>query len=301
MHGEIISTVVLPMGLMLIMFTLGMGLTIPDFKRVFQYPRAFSVGVLCHFVLLPCVTYGVITLFGVSGALAVGFMVVAACPTGTTSNLLTYFARADVALALSFTAFAGLVAIFTVPLIVNWSLGHFLGVSQQVNFPYQMVMGQIFVILGVPVALGVLLRSKAPAFVRSWHSRMSLLATLVYLVIVTAAVVKNWALFEKHGATLTPIVFAINFAMLLIGFALAKWAGAPLRQVATVAIESSVQNTTLAIVIATSILMNDEMALPAAVYSLLMYVTGFSFVFLMRRFAPPLTAAEEKAAQAAMH
>ena len=105
----------------------------------------------------------------------------------------------------------------------------------------------------------------------------------------------------QHGLQLAPMVFAINITMLLLGFGLTKLAGAPLRQAATVGIESSVQNGALAIVIATSILMNDEMSLPGAVYSVLMYVTGIAFVFIMRRFAPPLTAAEEAASKAAMH
>lgn len=301
MKADLISSVILPLGLAFIMFTLGVGLAVGDFKRVFKYPLAFSVGVLCHFVLLPLMGYAVITLFDVTGAMAVGFMIIAACPTGTTSNLLTYHARADVALALSFTAFAGIASIFTVPLILSWSIAHFMADSPNINFPYGMVMGQIFIILGLPVGLGMLLRAKAPVFTHRFQAKMSLAATLLFVVIVLAAVSKNMPALKEHGLTLAPMVFAINITMLLVGFGLTKLAGAPLRQAATVGIESSVQNGTLAIVIATSILMNDVMALPGAVYSVLMYVTGIAFVVVMRRYAPPLTAAEEATAQAAMH
>lgn len=301
MQGDILSTLVLPLGLAFIMFTLGAGLTPSDFKRVFLHPKAFAVGVLCHFVLLPLVAYMIVQGFGITGAMAVGFMIIAACPTGTTSNILTYHARADVALALSFTAVAGVVAIFTVPAILGWSLTHFLGEAQQFAFPYGMVMGQIFMILGVPVALGLLLRRQAPSFTKQWHSRMSLLATVLFVIIVVAAVAKNWAVFKDNAVTLAPLVLCINVAMLLLGFGLSKLARVPLRQAATVAIESSVQNGTLAIVIASTILKNDTMMLPAAVYSVLMYFTGIVFVLVVRRYAPPLSAEEEAASAAAMH
>jgi len=301
MQGDLLSGVILPLGLAFIMFALGAGLVLSDFKRVVMQPRAFAVGLLCHFVLLPLVGYAVVTAFGVTGAMAVGFMIIAACPTGTTSNILTYHARADVALALSFTAVAGVLAIFTVPLILSWSLSHFMGNAQQVQFPYGLVMGQIFMILGVPVALGMLLRKSLPDFTRRWHKALSLMATVVFVVIVAAAVAKNWAIFKENGLSLAPMVFAINIVMLLLGLGLSRLARVDLRQSATVAIESSVQNSTLAIVIATSILMNDTMAVPAAVYSIAMYATGIVFVFIVRRFVPALSSTEEAAARAAMH
>ena len=301
MQGDLLSGVILPLGLAFIMFALGAGLVLADFKRVVMQPRAFAVGLLCHFVLLPLVGYAVVTAFGVTGAMAVGFMIIAACPTGTTSNILTYHARADVALALSFTAVAGVLAIFTVPLILSWSLSHFMGNAQQVQFPYGLVMGQIFMILGVPVALGMLLRKLLPDFTRRWHKALSLLATVLFVVIVAAAVAKNWAIFKENGLSLAPMVFAINIAMLLLGLGLSRLARVDMRQSATVAIESSVQNSTLAIVIASSILLNDTMAVPAAVYSIAMYATGIAFVFIVRRFVPALSSSEEAAARAAMH
>ena len=156
---------------MFIMFSLGMGLTLLDFKRVFTYPRAFMAGTVCHFVLLPLVAFAFVKGFGVTGALAVGFMIIAACPTGTTSNLLTYFARGDVALALSFTAFAGLVSIVTVPLIVSAAIGHFTADARQVPFPVGQTMGQIFVVLGLPVAAGMLVRARATGFAHAGSPR----------------------------------------------------------------------------------------------------------------------------------
>jgi len=300
-QGDFVSTVLLPLGLAFIMFSLGIGLTSADFKRVFRFPRAFAIGVLCHFILLPLVGFAVVKFFGITGALAVGFMIVAACPTGTTSNLLTYYARGDVALALSFTAVAGLVSIVSVPLILGWSLQYFLGASRQIDFPAGQVMTQILIIMGLPVAAGMWLRARAPAFSMKWQKTLGTVSAVVFALIVAAAIARNWALFKDQTGTLAPLVFSINVTMLVIGFGLARLAKVDLRQSVTVGIESSVQNATLAIVISSSILKDDVMMLPGAVYGVLMYVTGIAFVFIVRRFAPPLTAQEEAAALAAMH
>jgi BASS family bile acid:Na+ symporter len=301
MQGDIVSSFILPLALAFIMFGLGLGLAISDFERVFRYPRAFTVGVVCHFVLLPLVGLGIVELFGITGAMAVGYMLIAACPTGATSNLLTFHARGDVALAVSFTAFAGLVSIVTVPLIVGWSYVRYMGAEQTIAFPYAQIMVQIFVVMGLPVALGMWLRAKAPAWVALWQPRLSRAGTVLFVLIVIAAVAKNWGVFKEHGLELAPLVLAMNLVMMLFGFGLSVLARVPLRQAATVAIESSVQNGALAIVLASSVLGNNTMMLPAAVYSVVMYGGGIAFVFLMRRYLPPLSTEETIAAKAAMH
>lgn len=303
MHPDIVSTVVMPAGLAFIMFTLGASLTLADFRRVFLYPKAFGIGLACHFVLLPVVTFSLVSLFGITGAMAVGYMIVAACPTGATSNLLTYHARADVALAVSFTAVASLIAMLTVPLIMSWSLTHFLGatVSGAIELPADIVMRQIFMILGLPVGLGMICRARASKFIHRWHATMSNAATVIFGVIVVVAVSNNWSMIKLHGWALAPVGIAVNVTMLLLGFFLSRFAGVNIRQAATVAIESAVQNSALAVVIAFTIIKDESMAIPAAVYSLFMYLTGISFVFIMRRFAPPRSAEEEAQAQASMH
>ena len=147
MQGDIVSGVLLPLILAFIMFSLGLGLTPADFRRILAQPRALLVGVACHFVLLPLVCYLMLTLLGMGGVFAVGFMILAACPTGSTSNLLTYLARGDVALALSFTAVASVLTIFTLPLVVTWALGHFLGAARAVDVPVGLMMGQVALVL----------------------------------------------------------------------------------------------------------------------------------------------------------
>lgn len=283
MQADWVVQAALPAGLMFIMFTLGSGLTLADFRRVFTNPRAFLVGAFCHFVLLPLVGFAVVKAFGVTGALAVGFMIVAACPTGTTSNLLTYFARGDVALALSFTAFAGLVSIVTVPLIVAAAIAHFLGAERQVAFPATATMGQIFLVMGVPVIVGMMVRARWPDLAQRWQGRLGALSAVAFVLIVAASIFRNAALFTAHTATFAPMVFTINVVMLAAGYGLARAARVPRDQAITVAIESAVQNAALAIVIGASLLRNEEMMLPGAIYGVLMYVTGIAFVFVGRR------------------
>jgi BASS family bile acid:Na+ symporter len=162
----------LPLSLALIMFSLGLGLTPADFGRIVRQPRALLVGVVCHFILLPLVCFAMIKVSGMAGVFAVGFMILAASPTGTTSNLLTYLARGDVALALSFTAVASVLTIFTLPLIVAFALDHFAGSAQTVRAPAGMMMAQIFIMLGLPVAIGMFVRTngrRAPCASSRWR------------------------------------------------------------------------------------------------------------------------------------
>lgn len=283
MQGDLITSVGLPAGLMLIMFSLGVGLRVGDFRRVFAYPRAFLVGVVCHFILLPLVAFLVVKAWGFTGAIAAGFMVLAACPTGTTSNLLTLYARGDVALALSFTAFAGVVSIFTVPFIVGFALEHFMGAERRVPFPVAATMLQIFVILGVPVLLGMLLRAKATALADRIQKPLGLIALVVFVLIVFAAVAKHFALFRENTAALAPPIVAIMAVMLVLAYGLSRAAGVEKRQAVTVAIESSIQNVTLALVISSTILGDNVMMLPPTIYGVLMYVVAAVFVFVARR------------------
>jgi bile acid:Na+ symporter, BASS family len=283
MQGDLITQVGLPAGLMLIMFSLGIGLVMADFRRVFAYPRAFLVGVLCHFILLPLVAFLAMKALGLTGAIAVGFMILAACPTGTTSNLLTLYARGDVALALSFTAFAGLVSIVTVPLIVGFALEHFMGAGRQVAFPAGTAMAQIFVILGLPVMLGMLLRARAPAFARRIEKPLATVALVAFVLIVAAAIAKHFALFRENTAALAPPIVAIMVVMLALGYGLSRAARVEKRQAVTVAIESSIQNVTLAIVIASTLLQDNVMMLPGTIYGVLMYFVAALFVLVARR------------------
>ena len=284
MQGDIVSGVLLPLILAFIMFSLGLGLTATDFRRILQQPRALLVGVVCHFVLLPLVCYLMLQTMGVTGVFAVGFMILAACPTGTTSNLLTYLARGDVALALSFTAVASVATIFTLPLIVTWALGHFLGAARAVDVPVGLMMGQVAFVLGLPVSLGMAARHRWSHSALRCEPRATPVATGLFALIVVLAVVKNWPLLRDNFTSLAPFAVVLNVTMLCIGFGVAWAARLSYRQSVTLGIETAVQNAALALVIASTVLKQDAMAIPGALYGVLMYAGGLVFALAMRRF-----------------
>jgi len=286
MQGDIASSVLLPLILGFIMFSLGLGLAPADFKRIFTQPRALLVGVVCHFVLLPLACYGMLSLWGMGGVFAVGFMILAACPTGSTSNLLTYLARGDVALALSFTAVASVATIFTLPLVVTWALGHYLGAARAVDVPVGLMMGQVALVLGLPVSLGMAARARWPRWAQAFEPRATRIATVLFVLIVLLAVVRNWGLLVANFATLAPFAVLLNVTMLCVGFAVAWAARLPRSQSVTLGIETAVQNAALALVIASSVLKDDAMAIPGALYGVLMYAGGLLFALALRRLAP---------------
>ena len=284
MDGDIVTGILLPGILAFIMFSLGLGLTFADFVRIVRQPRALLVGILCHFVLLPVICFLLIKAVGLSGTFAIGFMILAACPTGTTSNLLTYIARGDVALAVSFTAVASVATIFTLPSIVIWSMQHFSGSAQTVTVPVGLMMGQIFLMLGVPVGLGMLVRHRWPAAALRWEPRATRLAAILFILIVLGAVARNWTLLRDNLGSLAGFAIGLNLLMLACGFLVAWLARLSRRQSITLGIETAIQNATLAIVIASSVLQDDALAIPGGLYGVLMYAGGLIFAFGMRRF-----------------
>jgi len=290
-QSDAISGVLLPLALAFIMFSLGLGLSVNDFRNILRQPKALIVGVFCHFVLLPLVAFGLVTAWGISGAFAVGFILVAASPTGSTSNLLTYIARGDVALAVSFTAIASVLTIVTLPAVVTLAMAQFAVSTVAVKVPVTTVMANVFLLLGVPVGLGMLWRALSPARAIRFEGVATRVSTGLFMVIVVLAVLKNWSLVSSSLGLLVPIALTLNVTMLLLGFGLAWLARLSRRQSVTLGIESSVQNATLALVIATSVLKDEAMAIPGAVYGVTMYAGGLAFAYGMRRF----TTAEDEA------
>ena len=284
MQGDIVSSVLLPLILAFMMFSLGLGLTPEDFKRIIRQPRALLVGVICHFVLLPLVCWALIKAFGITGAFAVGFMILAACPTGTTSNLLTYLARGDVALALSFTAVASVLTIFTLPLIVTYAMQHFMGATSAVQVPAGRMMLQVAMALGLPVSAGMVVRHLWTRWAMSFEPLATKIATWLFVLIVALAVYTNWALLRDNFSTLAPFALLLNATMLTVGFLVAWLVRLSRRQSVTLGIETAMQNAALALLVASTMLRSDAMAVPGAIYGVLMYGGGLIFAMTMRRF-----------------
>ncbi|WP_254796876.1 bile acid:sodium symporter family protein [Sulfitobacter albidus] len=283
---DTLINVVLPISLAIIMLSLGIGLTVADFRRVATRPRGFAVGAACQLVLLPVAAYAVVRAFGLGPELAVGVMLIALCPGGVTSNMLSRLARGDVALSVSLTAVISLVSVLTVPILAAWAVVHFMGdAAPAVNVTALGIA--MFVITALPVALGVLIRHFAPGFANRAEPVLTRVATVLFVVIVLAALAGNWSLFVDNLPRLGPALMTLNVVLMLAGLGIAAALGLGRQAARTVSIETGVQNATLGITLAALISGQSEgfstMALPAAVYGITMYLVALPFVAWFRR------------------
>lgn len=293
MKDSVLTSVVLPLALFLIMLGMGMSLVPDDFKRVLRYPKAAAIGLFNQMILLPLIGFGLVKAFALSPTLAVGMMIIAACPGGVTSNLITHVCKGDAALSITLTAINSFLTVITIPLIVAWSLGHFTGSAQTIELPVVKTILQIVAITILPVGIGMLIRHKKPDLADKLDRGARIASSVIFVVIVIGLIAKNVDLLKEHFASLAGVTIALNLVTMATGFIIAKIARLNLPQSLAITIESGVQNGTLAIVIATTILKQGDLALPGAIYSLVMFATGgLLMVYFGAIRKQPLPAAE---------
>ncbi|QLL44061.1 bile acid:sodium symporter family protein [Sulfitobacter pontiacus] len=283
---DVLISVVLPLGLAFIMFTLGVGLTPADFARVGQRPLAFFIGALNQSILLPLVTFICVLGFGIRAEMAVGFMILAACPGGVTSNVISKLAKGDVALSVSLTAVISLASVVTVPLILGLSMGYFMGdAAPEIDITKTAVT--MFALTVVPVTLGLGARAVAPAAMTRAEPKLSAVATILFAVIVLAALAANWALFVENIVVIGPALLVLLAALTTIGFVVPRLLGRSVTEAKTISVETGVQNSTLGIAVAAIIVGGEggftAYALPSAVYGILMYLIILPVVLKYRR------------------
>lgn len=283
---DVLISVVLPLGLAFIMFTLGVGLTPADFARVGQRPLAFFIGALNQSILLPLVTFLCVLAFGIRAEMAVGFMILAACPGGVTSNVISKLAKGDVALSVSLTAVISLASVVTVPLILGLSMGYFMGdAAPAIDITKTAVT--MFALTVVPVTLGLGARAVAPAAMTRAEPKLSAVATILFAVIVLAALAANWALFVENIVVIGPALLVLLAALTTIGFVVPRLLGRSVTEAKTISVETGVQNSTLGIAVAAIIVGGEggftAYALPSAVYGILMYLIILPVVLKYRR------------------
>ncbi len=280
-----IVTVLLPLILFFIMFSLGLGLRGRDFTRVLKFPVAFGVGLLNQLILLPLVALGLAHVFGLDPIFAVGLMILALCPGGVTSNILTKLAGGNAPLSISLTAVTSLLSIITVPLLVAFSVNHFMGEDARTVDVTKLGL-TMFLITAVPVAIGMALTAKFPVLVEKIAPGVSRAAVVLFVVIIVAALADNWGVFSSNLGTLGPVAVLLNVVMLGLGIASAKGLRLEGRDATTISIESGVQNGTLAIAVGGIVAGVEGLppeTVPAAVYSITMYFVCVPFVFWRRR------------------
>jgi len=282
---SLFAQVLLPLALAFIMFTLGVGLTVADFKRIATQPKAFLVGTALQFVSLPLIAIALVAFLPIPPIVKVGVVLLAACPGGTTSNLLTHMARGDVALSVSLTAITSLASVVTVPIVLMVALALFMGP----NAPEVGVVSTgvvIFALTVIPVGLGMVMRKLAPKASAALESNSRFLSALVFAAVVVATVINEGLAETLRRLTQAGAVsLALNVAAMAVAFAVSSWLAFKMRQRIALTLECGLQNATLAIVVAGSLLGDIDYAMPAAIYGLLMFVTSGVFILWARRWS----------------
>lgn len=281
--GNLITQVFLPLSLAFIMFTVGLELTVADFKRVATQPKGFAVGAVSQILILPAVAVALVSSIDMTPALAVGVMIIAACPGGVTSNLLTYIARADTALSVSLTALISLLSVITLPAIVGFSIVHFMDASDAPEFSVVRTVLGVFVITTVPVAIGMAVARFAPSFAARFDRVGRKIATVLFVVIIAGAILSERENVVTYFVQAGPVMLALNIIMLVIAAAIARLAALGPGERTAITLECGLQNGTLAIFVALSLLENREMMIPGAIYSLIMFPTAVAYVILVMR------------------
>jgi BASS family bile acid:Na+ symporter len=287
MQSSPLTDVFLPAALFVIMLGLGLSLTLADFRRVLTSPRAVIVGAVAQLILLPLLGFGLAAwLLPHQPALAIGLILLAMCPGGSTANLFTHIGGGDTALCLTLTAISSLVKVFTIPLVVNYALVLYqIGGDTPLQLNVLDSIAKIVVITILPAALGMIIRRLRPALADR-AERPVKVASAVFLVLVIAGTLyRERANLADYFAVAGPAALLLNLLGMGLGFLLPRLARLPLKQQLTISIETSIQNGTLAITIAsaTHLLNNGQMAIPAAVYSLIMFATVGLLLLAVRR------------------
>ena len=277
-----IATQIAPVCLAIIMFGLGLGLTMGDFIRVLKNPRDFFVGFLCQVILLPIIAFILINIISLSPEIALGVMVIAAAPGGVTSNILTKFADGDVALSVSLTAIVSLLSILIVPMIV-FNSAEFLGIEIKKNISMLNIALKMFFVVTVPVIFGMILRSLMSDFIISKTLIIQRLSISLFLVVFISIWIEEWDRITTFIAKAGLIAFILNITMIFFGYYVAKFFASGVAQRKCISLECGLQNGTLAVFVATLMFNDVVYMVPTAAYALIMYITGFIFIYILRK------------------
>ncbi len=277
-----IVTKIAPIVLALIMLGLGLGLSLKDFTRILRTPRDFIVGFFSQLVLLPAVALAIVLILDLTAPIAVGLMIIAAAPGGVTSNVLTKFANGDVALSISLTALVSLLSIISVPFVVVNS-AHILGVTISQDISMVGISMKMALVVTIPVMLGMIIRGFAENFISSKINIINKLTGWLFVVVFIAIWVeeKNNIIIYLVEAGLAVLI--LNVVMMILAYFIAKKFVSGIPQQKCIALECGLQNGTLAVFVATLIFDDIAYIIPTGAYALLMYITGFIFIYLLRK------------------
>ena len=280
MENSILTAVILPVSLAVIMLGMGLTLVLENFKRIVQFPKAAFIGLTNQLVVLPLVGFVLAIVFNLPSEMAVGLMIIAACPGGPTSNLISHVAKGDIALSISLTAVTSILTVFTIPILLSFALSYFSGTSDaQIQLPILDTIIQIMGITVVPVTIGMLINRNFPNFAKKMESPMRIASTVIFVAVLLGIILANKQHIISYLKSVGLVALALNLSTMALGYYSSKLFNLNLKQSISITIESGIQNGTLAIVIATSILQQTSMSIPAAVYSLLMFLSSGVFMW----------------------
>jgi len=284
MQVDILITVILPVAVFIIMFGLGLSLRIADFTYILKQPKAILIGISAQIIALPLIALLIAILFNLPPELAMGLMIISFVPGGTTSNMFTNLAKGDVALSISLTAIASLITPFTIPLFTLLAMRYFLGSESIVEIPLLKTITQLLVIIILPVILGMFILSKWQKAVDRAEPKIRIFSVIFLFLIVVVIIVKNRAemvgFFMQTGAA----SLTLNVLVLGLGYWLAKLFQLSQKQAISIGYEVGIQNGALALIISGTIIGNSTMMIPAVIYSLLMFMTGFVFYWILKKW-----------------
>ena len=280
---NIVTDVILPLALAFIMFVLGLGLTGTDFSRVIKQPRDFFVGALSQVILLPVIAFILVKIWPIAPELAIGVMIIAAAPGGVTSNLLTAFAKGDVALSISLTAIISLFSVITIPFIVLTSVELLGGSNITQDISMFSMSRDMFLIVTVPVILGMLLRKFSSGVALKLEPIAKKVSIALFVLVLLGAIAAERENVISYFAQAGPITLILNVVMMIVAYYVAHFLASGTKQKKCITIECGLQNGTLAIFVATSIFGGGMYVIPAATYSLIMFATSLIFVYLVRK------------------
>ncbi len=282
LESTLLTNVLLPVALGVIMLGLGLSLTIADFTRVVRFPKAVIIGLTIQMLVLTVVCFGICVWFRLPAELAVGMMLLAAAPGGASANIYSHLARGDVALNITLTAINSLLALFALPFIIGFSLQYFMGAEQTIPPPFRKIL-EVGMIILIPVAIGMVLRNQYAAFAAKMEKPIRVFSIVLLFLLVIAAVSQQWEVLAKNFAIVGLACLAFNLISMMVGYFVPLAAKLSEKQAIAIAMEIGIHNGTLAIFIALNVLGNGAMAIPAAIYSLIMFVTGGMFVMWVNR------------------
>jgi len=283
MQESVISSVILPLAIAIIMVTLGMTLTIADFRRIFTQPKPVLIGLFCQMILLPVLGFAVAGIFALPAIYAISLILLAVSPDGATSNLIIHAGDGDRALGITLTAITNMLAFLTIPFGLGIAYSLYGSGALDIDFPVASTMVQVAVITLIPTLLGMAIRVWKPVFAENSKRWSKIFATAFLFLVILALVAQNWDVIVRDGPRFAPAFIVLNVASLIVGYFVPKFLGINYIQSMTIAIETGLQNSTVSITVAITLLNNNDMAVIPGLYAIWMYVTGFALAFWMAR------------------